>query len=90
MVMLWIDGDHSYKGVKRDWLAWRTHLKRDAVVGFDDSTDERLGPKRLLAELVASGELADFKLVESSCQRGCVYTFNLSFEFNLGGSAYVC
>jgi MMP 1-O-methyltransferase len=57
-VGLWIDGDHSYEGVRRDWDAWRPHLIADATVAFDDSTDETIGPYRLIGELVARGELA--------------------------------
>lgn len=34
--LLWLDGDHSYEGVRRDFMAWRPHLTRSATVLFDD------------------------------------------------------
>lgn len=53
--VLWIDGDHRYEGVRRDFDAWVWHLTGDAVVLFDDATDPELGPHRLVEELVATG-----------------------------------
>lgn len=51
--LLWIDGDHSYDGVRRDFECWSPHLTPDATVMFDDVNVE--GPRRLTDELVASG-----------------------------------
>ncbi len=53
--LLWIDGDHSYQGVSRDFNCWRPHLAPDAQVVFDDSLDPRIGPARLIEELLESG-----------------------------------
>jgi Methyltransferase domain len=61
--LLWLDGDHSYSGVRRDWEAWRPHLVPSAVVAFDDSTDEAIGPHRLIGELVGAGELTPIERV---------------------------
>jgi Methyltransferase domain len=61
--LLWLDGDHSYPGVRRDWEAWRPHLVPSAVVAFDDSTDEAIGPHRLIGELVGAGELTPIERV---------------------------
>lgn len=52
--LLWIDGDHSYEGVKQDFLCWEPHLAEHALVAFDDATDPNLGPRRLIDELLAS------------------------------------
>ncbi|MGZ5781262.1 MAG: class I SAM-dependent methyltransferase [Burkholderiaceae bacterium] len=52
--LLWIDGDHSYEGVKRDFECWQPHLEANATVAFDDATDPNLGPRRLIDELIAS------------------------------------
>lgn len=53
--LVWIDGDHSYRGVKRDFECWLPHLEINAVIAFDDATDPKLGPRKLIDELTASG-----------------------------------
>lgn len=55
VALLWIDGDHSFEGVSRDFKAWLPHLSPDAKVVFDDSIDPRMGPTRLIAEILADG-----------------------------------
>lgn len=52
--LLWIDGDHSYDGVKRDFECWLPHLQPNATIAFDDATDPKLGPRRLIDELTAT------------------------------------
>jgi len=54
VALLWIDGDHSYEGVSRDFACWSPHLLPGAAIAFDDATDPRLGPHRLIGELAAS------------------------------------
>src|SRR3954465_7859897 len=53
--LLWIDGDHSYEGVKRDFSCWSPHLTDDETVAFDDATDPTIGPHKMIAELLQSG-----------------------------------
>ena len=55
VALLWIDGDHTYEGGRRDFESWRPHLAADARVVFDDADNPALGPHRLIAELLASG-----------------------------------
>ena len=31
VALLWLDGDHTYEGVKRDLDCWRPHLRQDAL-----------------------------------------------------------
>lgn len=52
--LLWIDGDHSYHGVKRDFECWKKHLTPEAYIAFDDATDQNLGPHKLINELIQS------------------------------------
>ncbi len=54
--LLFLDGDHSYEGVKRDFEAWRPHLVPGARVAFHDALDPKLGPMALIKELLAEGE----------------------------------
>jgi len=55
---LWIDGDHRYEAVRRDFECWAPHLR--GKVAFHDAIQEKLGPFRLIEELLADG----FELVE--------------------------
>jgi hypothetical protein len=55
VALLWIDGDHRYEGVRRDFESWRPHLIEGATVVFDDAADPAIGPHRLIAELLAAG-----------------------------------
>lgn len=61
--LLWIDGDHSYEGVKRDFECWLPHLQTNATIAFDDATDPKLGPRKLIDELIASKLFEEVKSV---------------------------
>lgn len=39
---LFIDGDHSYEGVKGDWNAWHRKIEPGGIVAFHDTADERI------------------------------------------------
>jgi hypothetical protein len=54
--LLWIDGDHRYEAVRRDFDAWRPHLVRNSIVAFDDANDPNVGPHRVISECIESGE----------------------------------
>lgn len=51
--LLWVDGDHRYEAVRRDFFCWQPHLR--GPVAFHDSTGPTLGPTRLVDELVSDG-----------------------------------
>ena len=55
VALLWLDGDHSYEGVRRDFDAWARHLTEDCDLVLDDTDDPNLGPQRLLEELTSEG-----------------------------------
>lgn len=44
--LLFIDGDHSYAGVKRDWELFSPHLRPFGVAVFHDATWDLHGPTR--------------------------------------------
>jgi predicted O-methyltransferase YrrM len=56
--LLWIDGDHRYEAVKRDFMCWEPHLR--GLVAFHDAIQETLGPFQLIEELLTDG----YELVE--------------------------
>jgi predicted O-methyltransferase YrrM len=58
--LLFLDGDHTYEGVRADFDHWRTHLAPGAHVLFHDATPSRFhsfeeGVARLIDELERSG-----------------------------------
>jgi len=61
--MLWLDGDHSFEGVQRDFEAWAPFLVSDAVVAFHDAHDPALGPRQMIDRLLADGDFEQFSAV---------------------------
>ncbi len=53
--LLWIDGDHAYGAVKRDFALWSPHLESNGLIAFHDARDPRLGPYTVLNEILSSG-----------------------------------
>ncbi len=64
--LLWIDGDHRYEGVKRDFYSWSLHLDSEAVIAFHDSTDPQLGPRRLINELFETGNFKEICQIDQT------------------------
>jgi predicted O-methyltransferase YrrM len=52
--LLWIDGDHSYAGVRRDFEQWFPRLETGGWLAFHDTANRWLGPTRLVRELLVS------------------------------------
>jgi hypothetical protein len=48
--LLWIDGDHTYRGAKEDIDLFRTHLVPGAIVALHDVLHAFEGPVRVFAE----------------------------------------
>lgn len=61
--LLFIDGDHSEEGVQTDVDAWMPFLTRTGIIVFDDATDKSIGPARVIARLLSSGEFLLVKRV---------------------------
>lgn len=60
--LLWLDGDHSYEGVRADFDAWFPFIVPDGVVAFHDV--DAPGVKRLLDELAADPRVKFVDTVE--------------------------
>lgn len=57
--MLFIDGDHSYEGVKLDYEKWSPHVKKGGVIAFHDYSDRWHGVKQLISEIQDELEFID-------------------------------
>lgn len=53
--LLFVDGDHTYAGVRADVEGWAPHVMADGVVAFDDAKDESVGPAPVIRELLQTG-----------------------------------
>jgi len=53
--LLWIDGDHRYEQVKRDFLSWEPHVIDGGIIAMHD-TIRKKGPKKVLWECVFSSD----------------------------------
>jgi len=62
--VLFIDGDHTYKGCKRDIKAWYPHMKEDGVMMFHDCDETSPGVIQAVAEFVNTykGTLKEFTM----------------------------
>lgn len=54
--MLWIDGDHSYKGAQADFTCYRGYLEPGAIVCFHDVLHDDEGPIRVFMQEVLLSE----------------------------------
>lgn len=55
--LLFVDGDHSYAGVRGDIEAWLPHLADGAIVAFDDHEDTHPEVVRAVNDLAGDGVL---------------------------------
>ena len=62
---LFIDGDHSYNGVKLDWELYRPHIKFGGIVAFHDIYRHVEGVPQLWQEIKADGYVTrEFSTIE--------------------------
>jgi len=62
--LLWIDGDHSYEGTRRDFDCWAKFVIPTGFIAFHDSLDENLGHKKLIDEVLSSGQYQKLSQVD--------------------------
>jgi hypothetical protein len=65
VALLWVDGDHAYEAVRRDVELWLPFVTPGGTVALHDSTDPKLGVRRVVEELVAERVLERVRVVES-------------------------
>ena len=63
--LLWIDGDHRYQEVKRDFLLWEPHVIDGGIIAMHD-TIRKKGPKRVLWEnIFGSDSFEEISIVDN-------------------------
>lgn len=58
--LLFIDGNHSYQGVKKDFLTWQKFIPMGGIIAFHDSLSWP-GIVRLIFELILKGDYEKWK-----------------------------
>lgn len=61
--LLWLDGDHSYEGVRSDYEVWIPFLADDGIIAFHDS--QVAGVRQLIDELIAQNSIKLIGEIES-------------------------
>ncbi|MCK4667784.1 class I SAM-dependent methyltransferase [Candidatus Dependentiae bacterium] len=61
--LLWIDGDHSYDSVKKDFYIWEKKLIKGGLVAFHDSLDEKLGPYKVIKEILLNNRYSKCEII---------------------------
>ena len=67
--LVFIDGDHSEAGCERDWLSWRTHVRRGGHVVFHDARADRAdgrglpGPTTVVSRHLRDGRTGGWEIV---------------------------
>lgn len=59
--VLFIDGDHSYEGCKKDIEAWYPHMKEGGVMMFHDCDETSPGVEWAVAEFVSKHMVSEYK-----------------------------
>jgi len=60
--LLWIDGDHEYEAVSRDFALWGSFA---TVVALHDTAGHHEGVSRLVTEIIQAGTWAEVSKVDS-------------------------
>lgn len=64
--VLFIDGDHSYKGCKADIDAWFPHMKEHGVIFFHDCDESSPGVLQATAEFVNTHEVQKYMIFKKT------------------------
>lgn len=59
--LLFVDGDHTLEGVRRDVAGWERHVLAGGMIVFDDAVDPGAGPLQVIRDLIGTGR---FDVVE--------------------------
>lgn len=72
--LLWIDGNHEYSAVKKDFLDWSPFLKKGAVIAFHDANKKKEsaywswgweGPTKVVRKYLKKPRWINIRIVDS-------------------------
>ncbi|MFQ5577488.1 MAG: class I SAM-dependent methyltransferase [Anaerolineae bacterium] len=63
IALLWIDGNHEYEAVKKDFECWEPFVIQGGIIAFHDSTTPDLGPARVIADAIAGGSFTQVQQI---------------------------
>ena len=64
ITFLWIDGDHTYEGVRADFDSWNPFVAQEGIVAFHDSLDPRFGVHKLIKEIIDKKKYINIGVIE--------------------------
>jgi predicted O-methyltransferase YrrM len=64
ITLLWIDGDHSYEGAKRDFDMWSPFVRAGGLIAFHDSLRKDFGVWKVIDEALAGGHYEKQQVLE--------------------------
>ncbi|MFK5984286.1 MAG: class I SAM-dependent methyltransferase [Pseudomonadota bacterium] len=57
---IFIDGDHHYAGVRRDFECWESQILPGGLIAFDDAINQSCGPSQLIKEILVTNNYEFF------------------------------
>ncbi|MFC1711753.1 class I SAM-dependent methyltransferase [Patescibacteria group bacterium] len=64
--LLWIDGDHKYKKVLKDFQLWKKYVIKNGLIIFHDSVALGLGPTRVVKQALNSKKYKKIKQIDQT------------------------
>lgn len=64
--LLWLDGDHTYEAVRKDFDCWKAHIEPGGIVAFHDTEKPDDGPSRVIEEAIASEEYEEVTRIDKT------------------------
>ena len=66
IALLWIDGDHRYEAVKRDFDCWEPFVFQGGLIVFHDSINLTLGPSKVISAAISSKRCKTIRQVDTT------------------------
>lgn len=64
--LLWIDGDHRYEAVRRDFHCWEPYVAKGGIIALHDAKSQNLGPSRVVADAISTERFKEIRRVHTT------------------------